>query len=68
MSTAEPPVTADIAKTPLSGEKMFYLIALVLVAVGAGMTLLFGLPGLAMTALALVPVIYVLLIAISVGK
>lgn len=65
MSPAESAETAD---QQLSGEKLFYLIALALVVIGAAMTLLFGLPGLAMTALALVPVVYALLILISVGK
>lgn len=68
MSTAEAATPLDTPKNPLTGEQVFYLIALALVAVGAGMTMLFGLPGLAMTALALVPVMYVLLIVISVGK
>lgn len=49
-------------------EKFAYLIAALVVALGGAMTLLFGLPGLAMTALALVPVMYILLILLSVGK
>lgn len=58
----------EAANTKMSGEKVFFLVALVLVVIGAAMTLLFGLPGLAMTALALVPAVYVLLIVLSVGK
>ncbi|SNS04446.1 hypothetical protein [Antarctobacter heliothermus] len=70
MSPAESPASpaAEMANTQMSGEKVFYLVALVLVVIGAAMTLLFGLPGLAMTALALVPVVYALLILLSVGK
>ncbi|MBV7393810.1 hypothetical protein [Mameliella sediminis] len=68
MTIAETTTTDTAPKQALSGEQTFFLIALVLVALGAGMTILFGLPGLAMTALALVPVAYALLILISVGK
>lgn len=48
-------------------EKWAYLIAAGLLGLLAVNTLVFGLPGLAMTALVLVPVIYVVLLIIMVG-
>lgn len=67
-------MTADTPDTPphdtgrFSPDMGFLLIALALVLVGAAATMIWGLPGLAMTALAMVPVVYALLILISVGK
>ncbi|MGP6085784.1 hypothetical protein [Antarctobacter jejuensis] len=68
MSAPEATAATQLPKAGLSDEKLAYLIAVLLVVFGAAMTVLFGLPGLAMTALALVPVMYVVLILISVGK
>lgn len=65
MTTAEQTTSS---KSGLSSTAVFYLIALVIVALFALNTLLFGLPGLAMTALAAVPVIYGILMLITVGK
>ncbi len=48
-------------------EKWAYLIALALVALLAVNTALFGLAGLSMTAVALVPVIFITLLIIMVG-
>lgn len=68
MTTTDSP-TLPATRTPtLSDEAIASLVAALLVAFGGAMTLLFGLPGLAMTALALVPVMMVVLILISVGK
>ncbi|MFW2542518.1 hypothetical protein ACN2XU_07740 [Primorskyibacter sp. 2E107] len=51
-----------------SGEWMVLLfVALFVVVVGA-ITALFGLPGLAMSALTMVPIVYAVLILITVGK
>ncbi|WP_167647464.1 hypothetical protein [Mameliella alba] len=68
MSSAETTAAQDMPRKAISPEQVAYLIAALLVGAGAAMTALFGLPGLAMTALALVPVVYVVLILISVGK
>ena len=51
-----------------SREKWAYLLALVLVAILASNTALFGLVGLAMTGLALVPVMFVVLLTIMIGR
>lgn len=59
----------NAAPTPrLTGDLVAYLVALVLIVALAVNTVLFGLPGLAMTALALVPVCYGLLILLSLGR
>lgn len=50
-----------------SYEKSAYLIAVVLLGLLAVNTLVFGLPGLALTALVLVPVVFVVLLIITVG-
>jgi hypothetical protein len=68
MSVAHAPTAPRFTPLDLTGEQVAYLIAAALVATGASMTVLFGLPGLAMTALALVPVVYVVLLLITVGK
>lgn len=68
MSITETSAAHAPAREPLSEERIAYLGAALLVALGAGMTALFGLPGLAMTALALVPVVYAVLLLITVGK
>lgn len=48
-------------------EKWAYVIAAALLGLLAVNTLVFGLPGLAMTALVLVPVVYIVLLIIMVG-
>jgi hypothetical protein len=68
MTTIEAPATPKTRQQGLSDEAIAYLIAAALVTVGASMTTIFGLPGLAMTALTLVPVVYVVLLLITVGK
>lgn len=60
--------TAAPAKTGLTATAVFYLIALLIVALLAVNTLVFGAVGLAMTALAAVPVIFGLLLLITFGK
>ncbi|MFZ7089483.1 hypothetical protein [Primorskyibacter sp. 2E233] len=52
----------------LSGDRGVYLAVALFVALVALMTFTFGLPGLAMSALATVPFIYATLILITVGK
>ncbi|SMX50262.1 hypothetical protein [Maliponia aquimaris] len=68
MSIADATGPAGVVPSPLSGERIAYLGAALIVAFGATMTGMFGLPGLAMTALALVPVVFVVLLMITVGK
>ncbi|PYG30011.1 hypothetical protein [Pelagimonas varians] len=50
-----------------SYEKWAYLIAAALLGLLAVNTLVFGLAGLAMTALVLVPVVFIVLLIITVG-
>jgi hypothetical protein len=52
----------------LSDEAIAFLGVVLFLAVAVSATLTWGLPGLAMTALATVPVIYAILILLSVGK
>ena len=66
--TEAPQVAASTDESPFDGAKGFFAIAAVLVIIATAATTTFGLPGLAMTALALVPVMYVILILLSVGK
>lgn len=65
-ATLTAPLTTETAGS--STEKWAYLLALVLVAVLATNTALFGLVGLSMTALALVPVMFITLLTITVGR
>lgn len=69
MSVAEAnPAQIAAPEEKLSDEKIAYVLALVIVALGAVLTIAFGLPGLAMTALALVPVVYATLLLLTFGK
>jgi hypothetical protein len=58
--------TADTATS--SGALVGFGIAAVLVALMAAATVTFGLPGLSMVALALVPVMYLVLLILCMGK
>ncbi|WGW03341.1 hypothetical protein [Tropicibacter oceani] len=56
------------SKGVLSGDKGVLIVVALFVALVAVLTATFGLPGLAMSALATVPFIYATLILITVGK
>lgn len=56
------------AKDTKTGTLVAYAIALLLIVALAGATVLFGLPGLAMVALTLVPVVYIVLLILTFGK
>ena len=57
-----------LVRDTLKGEALlWYLFALVVIALWATSAILFGLPGLYMPAVGLVPVVYLLLIIISRG-
>ena len=60
--------THTATKRGLRGEAVFFLVAALLLVIAVVNTLAFGLVGLAMTALALVPVCYFMLLWITVGK
>lgn len=68
MSTTEAPSAIYVPRVSLSTEQFAYAIAALVIGTGASMTTFFGLPGLAMTALTLVPIVFVALILITVGK
>lgn len=68
MSTSETPAGLAPFSNPLTDEQTAGLGAALLVLLAGGMTALHGLPGLAMTALAMVPVMMVVLLLITVGK
>ena len=60
--------TGSAETNAAKGEMVAWLIALGLIGYIAGSTALFGAVGLAMAALSLVPVIYLVLLIITVGK
>jgi len=66
MSLAATPSSAA-PKKALSGEVVAFLIALVLVALWGLSIFTFGVPGLYIPAVIAVPVVYVLLLIITVG-
>jgi hypothetical protein len=70
MTAADVTPQAETATTPskaLSGELVAFLIALVAAVLWGLSIYTFGIPGLYIPALSLVPVIYILLIVISRG-
>ncbi|MCT4608011.1 MAG: hypothetical protein N4A70_02290 [Pelagimonas sp.] len=69
MSIAQAPSShAEATETKLTGTLVAFGIAALIIGLMASATLLFGLPGLSMVALALVPVIYVTLLILTFGK
>lgn len=58
----------DTAKEPVSVERAILLVVAVFLGVVALATYIWGLPALAMIALAFVPVMFVILLLITVGK
>lgn len=58
---------AETSKKSITGELVAFLIALVLVALWGLSIFAFGVPGLYIPAVAAVPVIYVVLLIITVG-
>lgn len=61
-------MSAQVPVPTRTQEAVFFLIALAYVGLAAGATALFGLPGLAMVALCAVPIVWVTLLAITVGR
>ena len=68
MTTQDTALSHDAARTPARVETMILMCVALFVALTALATWIWGLPALAMIALALVPVMYVVLILISVGR
>ena len=60
--------TPETTRQPFSGDAAAGLIALGIIGYFAGATALFGLMGLAMAALSMVPVVWIALLLITVGK
>ncbi|MBS0124532.1 hypothetical protein [Thetidibacter halocola] len=60
--------TMTTRREGISDERAAGLVALTIIGLFAGSTALWGLVGLAMAALSMVPVIYVVLLLITVGK
>ncbi|SDG57806.1 hypothetical protein [Alloyangia pacifica] len=56
------------ATRKIRGEAVLFLVAALLLVIAAVNTVAFGLAGLSMTALALVPVCYFMILWITVGK
>ncbi|EBA09868.1 hypothetical protein [Sagittula stellata] len=68
MTTEDATLSHETAKTPASVVTLILMCVVLFVALTALATWTWGLPALAMIALALVPVMYALLILISMGR
>ncbi|MDJ0820623.1 MAG: hypothetical protein QNJ09_02290 [Paracoccaceae bacterium] len=68
MATSAAPAAAKTAKTDLDLERALYLSVAVFLTMVVTAVITWGLPALAMTALALVPLVMTVLVLITVGK
>ncbi len=68
MTTQDAALSQDAARTPARVETLILMCVALFVALTALATWTWGLPALAMSALAVVPVMYVVRVLISVGR